>query len=381
MRQIIFAKLLLTAWADLAGLAAAAPAAQQRQQHPARGDTGAIARETPKSAIDRLNGGYYNEAQGLWSPSDPWWLTGNALHSVLDYMDATGSREYLALARNTIDRNKGVLPSWPQGAGLFRAASTDDTAWWALALTRMYDVTGELQYLDIAVLDFEYLGGHWDASACGGGVIQELAPGREPYKNAISNALYVKLAASLAVRDPSDPQYLQRATEGWEWFRRSGMINADGLVNDGIDAACRNNGQMTWTYNQGAVIGALVELSRASGDGAYLEPARAVADAVMRSPELMRGDGVLKESCEVDRGDFCNADQSSFKGIFARNLAELDRALDGNPYRDFLRKNAQVASGPGRDGDSNYGLRWAGPFVGTSMSAQSSAVGLLVAAL
>lgn len=388
MRHITLVKLLLPVCAGFGGIAAAAPAAQaarqqqqQQQQHAPRDDAAAVAKETPKSAIDRLNGGYYSEGRGIWSPSDPWWLTGNALQSVLDYMNATGSREYLAQARSIIDRNRGVLPWWPQGGGLFRAGSTDDTAWWALALVRMYDITGEQQYLDVAALDFEYIRGYWDAATCGGGVIQELNPARERYKNAISNALYVKLAASLAVRDPTDPQYLRRATEGWEWFRRSGMINAQGLVNDGIDAFCRNNGQMTWTYNQGAVIGALVELSRASGNRAYLEPARAVADAVMRSPELMRSDGVLKESCEVDRGDYCNVDQSTFKGIFARNLVELDRALEGNPYRAFLRKNAQTASGSGRDDSHNYGLRWAGPFNGTSMSAQSSAIGLLVAAL
>ncbi len=30
----------------------------------------------------------------------------------------------------------------------------------------------------------------------------------------------------------------------------SGMRNSDGLFNDGLDDACNNNGQTTWTYNQ-----------------------------------------------------------------------------------------------------------------------------------
>ncbi|KLU82799.1 hypothetical protein MAPG_01867, partial [Magnaporthiopsis poae ATCC 64411] len=189
MRHIALVKLFLPVCAGFAALAAAAP-----QQQPPRDDAEAVAKETPKSAIDRLNGHYYSEAQGVWSPSDPWWLTGNALQSVLDYMNTTGSREYLAQARNIINLNRGVLPSWPQGGGLFRAGSTDDTAWWALALVRMYDITGERQFLDVAALDFEYIRSYWDPLTCGGGVIQELNPARERYKNAISNALYVKLA-------------------------------------------------------------------------------------------------------------------------------------------------------------------------------------------
>jgi len=50
------------------------------------------------------------------------------------------------------------------------------------------------------------------------------------------------------------------------------MINGQDLINDGLDnASCQNNGAQTWTYNQGVVLGALVELNRATGDTTLLK--------------------------------------------------------------------------------------------------------------
>ena len=43
------------------------------------------------------------------------------------------------------------------------------------------------------------------------------------------------------------------------------MIDAEHLVNDGLDtASCTNNHQTAWSYNQGVILGALVDLSRAT---------------------------------------------------------------------------------------------------------------------
>ena len=55
-----------------------------------------------------------------------------------------------------------------------------------------------------------------------------------------------------------------------------------------------------------------------TGDGAYIEAARAIADAVVTSTELSPN-GILTESCE--QFETCNNGQTSFNGIFARNLA------------------------------------------------------------
>ena len=43
--------------------------------------------------------------------------------------------------------------------------------------------------------------------------------------------------------------YLDWAVKTWDWLAGSGLINGENLVNDGLDASCKNNGGTTWTYN------------------------------------------------------------------------------------------------------------------------------------
>lgn len=89
------------------------------------------------------------------------------------------------------------------------------------------------------------------------------------------------------------------------------------------------------------------------------------------------GAAVLTEPCEADGS--CNADQQLFKGIFAANLAELHAASGArHPYGAYLEQNAASAYARARGWGDFYDVGWAGPFAGTSLSKQASAVGLLV---
>ncbi|KAG7290473.1 hypothetical protein NEMBOFW57_000475 [Staphylotrichum longicolle] len=222
----------------------------------------------------------------------------------------------------------------------------------------------------------------------GGGMYVDIQA--KTYKNAIANELYIKLAASLHNRITNDTMYLSRAQTAWSWFQGSDMINSDSLINDGLASqkyggGCSNNNLPIWTYNQGVVLGALVELYRATSDSSYLTSARTIADAVLSSssPLTTAPDGILTESsCTPDDASGCNNDQQIFKGIFAYNLAELDGAVpDGSrPYRAFLRQNAQAAHDRARGGGTDlYDVSWTGPFRNSTIAKQASAVGLLVA--
>jgi predicted alpha-1,6-mannanase (GH76 family) len=327
-----------------------------------------------KAAIDAMMG-FYNETAGQWQPEIAWWLSGNALQALLDYMHKTGSNEYTAQVLHTIDTQKAPLEWWPQGGGYFRADSTDDTGWWALAMCRMFDITGEYVYLDYAKKDEEYMRNYWSDS-CGGGIIQDIR--NNIYKNAISNELYFTLAAALHNRLPDDEVYLDHALEAWKWFRASGMINSAHLVNDGLLNSCENNGGPTWTYNQGVVLGGLVELYVATKEEDYLVTARQIADAVLASGTLVVN-GILTEPCEAT-GD-CNFDAQSFKGIFARYLGQLDEVLEGHPYRAFLVANAQRAWGTDRNSTGYFDVRWSGPFNTSTVATQASAASLMIAAM
>ncbi|WP_405690790.1 glycoside hydrolase family 76 protein [Streptomyces sp. NBC_00057] len=106
-----------------------------------------------------------------------------------------------------------------------------------------------------------------------------------------------------------DTTYRRRARDEWAWFRAGGMINGSGTVNNVLTAACANNGDTAWTYNQGVVLAGLAELHRATGDGSLLDSARAPADASTSSGYLNPG-ATLHEPYEPD-GTGCTSNSYS----------------------------------------------------------------------
>jgi predicted alpha-1,6-mannanase (GH76 family) len=131
----------------------------------------------------------------------------------------------------------------------------------------------------------------------------------------------------------------------------------------------------TWTYNQGVLIGGLIALTGITRDRGLLLTARRGADAVIRSRALSPR-GVLREPCEPATS--CNADQTLFKGIFIRNLSQLDSRVDGAPYRAYLRRNASSVWENDRRADE-FGLNWPGPFDRPGTARQAAALDALTA--
>ncbi|OTA90942.1 glycoside hydrolase family 76 protein [Hypoxylon sp. CO27-5] len=322
----------------------------------------------------------YDDTTGLWDPNNPgssWWQSGVALWTLCEYMIKSGSRDYLPQALNTVKIQRAPLSWWPEGGGDFRADSTDDTGWWALAMTSLYELTGDEEYLNIAKEDEAYMFKYWNTTTCGGGLIWNI-PSRT-YHNAISNELYLELTAKLHNLIPDETVYLYHTLLEWEWFNKSGMINSQNLVNDGLtdDAACVNNGMTTWTYNQGVILGGLVELYNATGDPSYLDEARRIADAAVSSTILV-ANGTITEPCNSE--EECEPNGTAFKGIFVRELAKLDAALDDHPYQALIQNNAEAAYANARNGSDFYGFLWQGPFDKVTIGTQEAAVDLLIAA-
>ncbi|KAK3712636.1 hypothetical protein LTR37_009079 [Vermiconidia calcicola] len=194
----------------------------------------------------------------------------------------------------------------------------------------------------------------------------------------LANELFLDVAAHLANRvDPKAEYYLDWAKKEWNWFKGSGMINAEHLINDGLEnVTCKNNGGTVWSYNQGVVLGGLTELSRSTQDKSYIKVAKRIADAAIGN--LTDSNGILHDVCEPD----CGADGSQFKGVFARNLRILHQASPEARYATLLENNANSIWANDRAKRDRLSLIWSGPFIRpANASTQSSAMDALVAAL
>jgi hypothetical protein len=307
----------------------------------------------------------YDRGTGLFDTGD-WWTSANALTAIIDNVKRSGMPSYKYAIAGTYDKNLNAQ------SGQFRNAYLDDTGWWGLAWVDAYDVTGDSRYLTTARADADYMYSYWDGT-CGGGVWWSTARAN---KNAIENSLYIELNAEISQRVSGDTVYRGRAQQAWTWFQSTGMINSSNLVNDGVNlSTCKNNGDVTWTYNQGVLIAGLVQLNKLTGDANALTVARRIGDAMTTSGYLSPN-GILREPNEPDS---CNNDGSSFKGAAIRGLGVLNTAV-GGAYNAYLTRNADSAYGSDRTSLDTYGPHWAGPFTQTDHRCQHSALDLLNAA-
>lgn len=360
------------------------------------------------AAIKTLNHFYYDAGTGIWDKA--WWNSANVLTTLADFttlrldeanqlniggiMRTTYNQAQLTTVKTSKSVNKGMVISnycfdgdskcttkrsflGKRGFAGFKNEFIDDSLWWQLAWIRCYDAAGDQEFLDTAVDIFNYVQRVGTNTNCGGGVYWNLD---RKYVNAISNELYLAAAASLARRIPGNSTYLDIAKSQWDWLNKSGMKNAQGLFNDGLNGECKNNNLQTWTYNQGVILGALTELALATGDGSYIQEAVKIAKAAIK--KLANSDGILVEvdKCEL-RDGHCGADGSQFKGVFVRNLRYLHQVAPEEEFKKFILRNADSIWKNDRNSQNQLGVAWTGPYIPTRGTAHSSAMDVLVAAI
>lgn len=314
---------------------------------------------------------YYDKSTGRWTISTSgWWSSAVTLSTMIAADRALGVPAPSATIARTYDLNIDL--EGPDTTNHYR----DDTAWFGEAWLDAYEVTGELRYLHTAEVDDAYVGAGWTGT-CGGGV-DWAVPGITGYqqKNAITNSLYLDLSARLYTRT-HQRKYLDRATSEWQWLSHTGLIGRDHLVLDHLDTHCQPTG-VRWSYNQGGIAAALLELDRATGHTGYLTTARQITDAATTTPLLNRH-GILTDPCEPSGG--CVVDGATFKDADELDIAKLNAALPDHPYDAYLTRQATTAYRNDRLVGDKYGLSLAGPPTTTNSADQATAVAVLTAAL
>jgi len=301
-----------------------------------------------RALVEALQTHWYH-AQPIpgWGREQNEWNAHCTLDTLIDYTRITGDRAYVDTVR-FVAGNKPLLDSAVNDG-------VDDMAWAAIAHVNAYRLLRNKDSLAAASQIFTTMTHYWD-EVCNGGVWWNL---KRTYKNAITNELFLVLATSL-YETTHQSEYLNWAHKEWNWFDRSGLINADSLINDGLDH-CRNNHQTTWTYNQGVVLGGLTSLYRFTRQKSYLDQATRIASAALdRLTTTANGVPLLKEPVVVP-----NSDQQQFKGTFVKYLAQLALALpqasvSRKRFTRFVCENADAVWKFARNDANEISVYWHG---------------------
>ncbi|CAG8953162.1 hypothetical protein HYFRA_00003362 [Hymenoscyphus fraxineus] len=376
-------------------------------------------------ALDVLEDDYFATWQGVWPTGIDWTsaVMGTFVSSAL-----TTISQSLHHDENLVNKYFTQLIAFYFGQDAFglRGQAYDDMLWvvlgWletikfidiqqgrhlATASSPWYGSIWKPVFAHRARVFWDLASQGWDVTLCRGGMVW--SPYLEPYKNAITNELYISASISMYLYFPGDdnaspfsshvspsfqtlsnatippavprdPKYLAAAIEGYKWLKASNMTDAQGLYVDGYHISgwtknntngntnCDSRNEMVYTYNQGVLLSGQRGLYEATGAKSYLEDGhQLVADVISatgwdldtQSPiqdadengigkwHGLGRSGTLEEACDV-AGD-CSQDGQTFKGIFFHHFTRFCEPL---PERLVLQ------DGTSNDGSLEEVRKW-----------------------
>jgi hypothetical protein len=384
-------------------------------------------------SLETMQSHYFQLWQGTWPSSIDWTaaVLGTYLSAALS--SVTSSIEYIIDAsderqemENLINKYFSQVISFYFGQDSFslRTQAYDDMLWvvlgWIESIrfvtlhssrhyhngTYWYGRQFLPAFAHRARVFYDLASRGWDTELCGGGMIW--SPYLRPYKNAITNELFITASISMYLyfpgdnntspfiaglpAGPHDPKHLSAAVNGYDWLSSSNMTNWRGLYVDGFHIRrgsrnkCDDRNEMVYTYNQGVLLSGLRGLWEATGSTKYLDDAHSLAHSVIIATGWNTGtegwaglgrDGILEEIC--DAGGYCSQNGQTFKGIFFHHLTafcaplpdlalfEASFAADEvlaqehqrlcASYQPWIIRNARAAHAT-RDDNGNYGMWW-----------------------
>ncbi|CAH1792785.1 unnamed protein product [Owenia fusiformis] len=267
-----------------------------------------------------------------WNGFDGFWQNGAVLEPMVNYMNYTNSTRYLSVIRNSWRGLESLL------LGYAPYPSFDDMAWFGMSYTRIYEQLGDVDFLNTAmdIYNWTWTTG-WDHTGnCSGGFYWD---NTFASKQTITNVEMLVLGARLfRLKGGNDTVLWSRLIETWKFIEVNNLINSSTfLIADGIfDNNCSSNYAYKPTYNNGVLIGGLVELWRIINNDDLLELAHKVANATM---VLKSNNSILTEWCDFTG---CDDDALMYKGLFVRNLRylmDVSNSTKREFYNNWLQRN------------------------------------------
>lgn len=308
---------------------------------------------------------YFNYGSRLSDMSTShYWPQAHAMDVLVDAYLRTGDKLY-----------SDLFPLWWEGAPRFNFANglnpedpwwnvfVDDMEWIVLAQIRMFESTGNKEYIAKARQMYDdWIWPTWgpeNEAPWFGGITWKTDV--EKSKNACSNGPAAIIAARLynfydeAVfnGDKKRNAYLNEAIKIYTWEKNFLFDRSTGAVYDNINKNGRVQKNWIFTYNAGTFLGAAHELYKITGDKQYLDDAMLAADYVINR---LTENGVLSDATSGDGG--------LFHGIFFRYFVKLanEETLEYDvrkKYHDYITGLATIMAEEGVNHNTMlYGGRW-----------------------
>ncbi|HEY0551717.1 MAG TPA: glycoside hydrolase family 76 protein, partial [Verrucomicrobiae bacterium] len=264
-----------------------------------------------------------------------YWTRAEQLEMVLDVYERTKNPQPLVMFTNLF---RGFLAD--HGTNWSRNEYNDDIMWMVIACTRAHLLTGNVEFRDVARMNFDLCHARAASTNLGGGLWWKTD---NRSKNACVNGPGA-IAAFLLGRATGEGTYFTKATNIFLWERATLFDPATGKVSDNINISGRV-GRFALTYNQGTFVGAANLLG-------FTNEARLAALYTMN--QLCR-DGYLPPGGE-------NGDGGGFNGIGVRWIARFMKERgEQATFEPWLQKNAEAAWQARRESDNLSWCRWPQP--------------------
>ena len=298
-------------------------------------------------------------------PSDStltgYWTYAHGWEALMDGVERTGHEQY-----------SGLIESFYEGqnANGWTNGFYDDECWMTVALTRAYDLTGSPQYLTQATNLYADIMTGWDTTCCGatpGGLWWDKA---HTQKATAANA-GAALAGARLYQRTGNAAYLSFAQQVYSYWYANMVDPTTFQVCDHLNP----DGSKTWwrfTYNEGLMIGASVELNEATGNLAFLTNADNIAGFMVSNEVTATAYGpVLYDG--TDTG--CGGDCHEFKGPAYRYLMRLyAKDTTKTQYYTVLKASADALWNLALNSTSTvFSVNWAGPSQSAVDQAQDNA--------
>ncbi|CZT14608.1 related to glycosyl hydrolase [Ramularia collo-cygni] len=227
----------------------------------------------------------------------------------------------------------------------------------------------------------------FNTTLCEGGI--NWNPHLEPYKNAITNELFLSSSIAMYLYFPGDtntdpyphPDYrtqtnrtlpsltavsahdsvfLDNAVKEYDWFKSHNFTNAQGLVVDGFhissgQTTCDQRNEMVYTYNQGVLLSGLRGLWESTGTVSYLDDGHNFITTVINATGWnaaseseaaewagLGRNGILEDYCDAPAN--CSQDNYIFKGAYFEHFDAFCKLLPTEtPLVDGVTKVAPVS--------------------------------------